>query len=424
MVILRSVLLLISVVGSFISGGDSLAAGLGVPVLLARDGQLFDQNGTQVLLRCVNLSPWLNREPYLLRKHLMALFRSPSELEARLEKLVGPSQAQQFWKDWEERFVTEGDFRRLSSQGFNCVRLPLNHRKISQVQPDGSVILLKQGLLPVDRAVSWAEKHNIYIMLDLHTVPGGQNNLATVSDVPSSDTTPRLWTGKTAQENQRLFVEIWRALARRYAHAASVGGYDVLNEPNLPRGVPKSSLPRLYLQVIDAIRSVDQTRLIILSGDDFARDFSAFSKPQVSNIAYGFHIFEFLNPHWANPSQQKLETFLRVRRDHGVPLWLSEFGEGNLQWQQRIVMLMMRNGIGWAVWPWKRVDLGASRPVMLTIKAPASWDSLANYLIGAPFARRPSVQSATQAMNEMLEAIRSENCVANSELIQILSGSK
>jgi endoglucanase len=416
--LLRRIVFLLFVVGSGRYTPSIEAAE--IPMLHAENGAVFNAKGANVALRCVNLSPWLDPEPYLLDKGLSPLLRGPSELKRKLVELIGTATAQAFWQQWVGNFVTESDFQHLQEQGFNCVRLPINYKYILSSSQNGAVLFDESGIAPVDHAVAWGQRYGIYIILDLHHMPGGQNNLATVGDVPSDDKTARLWIGPTAAENQGLAVNIWRALAKRYAHASSVGGYDLINEPNLPPGASKEALSGLYSSMIVAIRGVDRSHMMILEGDGFDHDFSAFPSPQDKNIMYEFHEYAIFNRDWNTPHQQALEPFLQLRARTGIPLWLGEFGEETLQWQSQMVQLMKANEIGWAIWPWKRIDLNNNHPVIETIDPPEAWKRLTDYLVGAIFSRRPTPEETQQAMSEMLQAIRTSNCRENLALARIL----
>ncbi|HTX15291.1 MAG TPA: cellulase family glycosylhydrolase [Candidatus Baltobacteraceae bacterium] len=386
------------------------------------NGTVVTASGAPVELRCVNLSPWLDPEPYLIGKALRGLTRSPSELKQKLAGLVGPEEAQRFWQQWQAAFITEADFARLERQGFNCVRLPLNYKYLASIAADGSVALDEAALAPVDHAVAWGAAHHIYVILDLHAAPGGQNPTSTVADVPSTDAVARLWQGADAATNQKITIALWHALAARYASARSVGGYDLLNEPLLPSSVSKDALPNLYDAITTAIRSVDRNHMVILEGDRYARDFDSFPLPTDSNVMYEFHEYSLLNPGWRQPGIKALAPFLQLRASTGVPLWLGEFGEETLEWQRQMVQLMEANHIGWAVWPWKRIDLGNNHPAVETIALPDAWESLFKYLVGAWFSGKPSPENARQAMAQMLEAIRTENCTENPALVKALTG--
>jgi len=391
-------------------------------MLHAANGAVVNAEGAPVPLRCVNLSPWLEPEPYLIGRALRGLTRSPSELKQKLAELVGPANAQAFWRQWEDAFITREDVARLKEQGFNCVRLPLNYKNIVASPPGGSIALDDAALAPVDHAIAWGAENGIYVILDLHAAPGGQNPVSTVSDVPSDDTRAQLWQGPNARANQKMTVELWRALAARYAKASSVGGYDLLNEPALPSGVAKQNLVDLYLSIIAAIRAVDPDHMIILEGDTYAHDFSFFPLPGDPNLMYEFHEYSLLNAAWRTPNGKALEPFLKLRDSTHVPLWLGEFGEETFDWQAQMVRLTEDNRIGWAVWPWKRIDLGNGHPVVEAIAMPEAWEKLFRYLVGAWFSGKPDRATAEQGMAQMLRAVRTGNCSENKLLVKALTG--
>jgi endoglucanase len=414
---------LVVLAGSLLFGGRSEAAMAAAGVLHAGDGVVVDGGGKAVLLRCVNLAAWLIPEGYLVGQgSLAALTTSPSQFKHRLDALVGRGKALAFWSQWANTFVKDSDFDALKQQGFNCVRLPLTHRDLVTANAQGAVVLDAAGMAPVDNALAWGAAHGIYVFLDLHDAPGGQNALASVSDVPSADRVARLWQGPTAAANQERTVALWRALAMRYSRASSLGGYDLLNEPDIPRGVPAEELARLYDRIIAAIRTVDRSHLIVLEGNRYAHDFSALRAPADGNLMYEFHEYSLFNPAWRVPTLEKLTPFLQLRATTHKPLWLGEFGEESGQWQREIVQLMKANGIGWAVWPWKRIDLKNGHPVMHTIEVPPDWTHIAGYLVGRWFAPKPAPSLAEQAMAHMLEAVQTTSCREDLALEKTLAG--
>jgi len=396
----------------------------GAKVLLqARGTQLLDQNDKPIRLRCVNLSPWLERQPYLLRKNFVALFRSPSELEERLAQLVGPIKSAKFWSRWESDYITEDDFKIIRRQGFNCVRLPLNYGKLASVNNDLPFTFNPESLAQVDRALMMGARNQLMVIISLISAPGGQNNLSTVADLPSSDTTPRLWIGATAALNQDLLIHFWQKFALRYAGRPGLAGYDLLNEPNLPAGVSTQNLPLLYHRIVSAVRQSDSTTLIILQGGRYAVDpvFVGFRMIQDNNIAYSFHAYNWFNPLWAFPNESSISPYCRIARSHNVPIWLGEFGEDRMNWISTVISLSERMHIGWALWPWKRVDLGNDRPAIQTIKTSKSWNKLMDYLIGSPFAAKPSLEQTEVAFDEMLFSIQTVNTIENTTLVKAIN---
>jgi len=395
----------------------------GEGVLHAGDGAVLDGNGARVQLRCVNLSPWLIPEGYLMGQgSFAALTTSASQIKQRLTSIIGPEKARAFWHDWSDAFVDASDFQRLRGQGFNCVRLPLNAKFLTDRLSPDAVVFDPAGIAPVDAAVAWGASYGIHVFLDLHDAPGGQSALASVSDVPSTDRVPRLWQGPTAADNRQSTVALWRALAARYAKAEGVGGYDLLNEPELPAAAPSTELAALYTAAIAAIRSVDRSHMIVIEGDHYAHDFSALRSLSDANLMYEFHEYALFNRAWRKPTQEALGPMLELRRSTRRPLWLGEFGEESLDWQRRVVDLMKANDIGWAIWPWKRIDLHNGHPVAEAIETPAAWRDIAGYLVGRWSAQRPSPAQAQQAIVQMLQAVRTVNCREDPGLIKVLSG--
>ena len=368
--------------------------------------QLLGPDDAPLDLRCVNVDGWLWPTVYLQSDSGNGLFISTAEFVNRLDDVVDPARADRFWKDWRDNFFTEADVERMADLGINCARLVIYYRAIATIENGEPVF--NDVLTYVDSAVEWGEKHGVYMVLDLHAAPGGQNGVATVADVPSTDLVARLWEGPDAQANQDATVSIWRFLAERYANEPWVAGYDLLNEPALPEG-SGSDLVDLYARIIATIRSVDAGHMVIVEGDDFATDFSEFTEPLDDNLMYEFHAYA-LTPfsEWAVPEQQDLQPFLTLREEHNRPIWLGEFGEGTEGWIEAMVDLMEENDVGWALFPWKRKQTWFFNPVLQRIGDMPQWYAVAAYLAQPPNGSvpRPSVEEAEEGMAQAISKIQ------------------
>jgi len=96
---LGPMLLLIALFASGVATKSSCAAGRANPMLHVAAGRLVDGSARPLLLRCVNLSPWLIPEGYLMGQgSLAALTTSPSQIKRRLEAVVGPQESRAFWR--------------------------------------------------------------------------------------------------------------------------------------------------------------------------------------------------------------------------------------------------------------------------------------------------------------------------------------
>ncbi|MGN6503322.1 MAG: glycoside hydrolase family 5 protein, partial [Pseudolysinimonas sp.] len=185
----------------------------------ARGTAIVDGSGRELLLRGVGLGNWMLPEGYMWRFGPGA--ESPREIEALVERLLGPDAAAAFWGGFRERFITERDIERIAAAGFDHVRLPINARVIQ----DDAGEPIEQGYAMIDRLIEWCRAHRLWVLLDLHGAPGGQTG-TNIDDSPHGK--PELFMEPRYRE---LTLRLWRDLASRYAAETVVLGYDLLNEP-------------------------------------------------------------------------------------------------------------------------------------------------------------------------------------------------
>ncbi|EAU89575.2 exo-beta-1,3-glucanase [Coprinopsis cinerea okayama7 len=124
----------------------------------------------------VNLGGWLVLEPFITP----SLFQkypgtsdewSLSEAMRRDEAGGGIGQIEDHYKT----FITERDIAEIAGAGLNWVRIPLGFWAIETW--DGEPYLERTSWTYFLRAVEWARKYGLRVILDLHTCPGSQNGL-------------------------------------------------------------------------------------------------------------------------------------------------------------------------------------------------------------------------------------------------------
>ena len=413
------------------------ASGIKTTLLRVQGTQIVDANKQPVTLKCVALAGWLDHTLYIHASYWGLLAFSPNELRLGLQKVVGQQEAGSFWRSFEDNFITEQDFIRMAKLGFNCARVPLFYRRIVPTSWSGSgpVKLVEETMKRLDRAVSWGEKHGVWIIPDLHSAPGGQNPVASVSGVPSKDLKARLWEGSAAKKNQDWTVEIWRALAARYKGRASVGAYDLLNEPAMPLGMSAAPLVSLQQRALAAIRAVDPKHIVIFSGPKFAQDLTVFKPSSEANLVYQFHAYTILNAAWSSPETYAgFKQHLKDRTRLGRPLWLGEFGENTRKWQARVTKLMMANKIGWSLWPWKRVSNSFDpkkddSPAIQTMNRwvngnslhKDNWGAVVNDIV---WGKTVDASRARRAMKHVLSWIKLANCKEDAALASEVTSGK
>jgi len=365
----------------------------------AEGDYLVAPDGSRLMLRGVNLGNWLVPEGYMFG--FEGGPQSPREIEAFVNELIGPTDAERFWQEYRERYVTEDDLRFMARTGINSIRIPLHYKFFLSNQGEGFRLL--------DRVVGWAANYHLYVILDLHCAPGGQ----TGSNIDDSWGYPWLYESQTDQE---LTIEVWERIANHYRSNATIIGYDLLNEP-IPHFQElrqyNSQLEPLYKRITAGIRTVDQNHVVILGGAQWDSNFEVFGRPFDTNLVYTFHKY------WTAPTEAVIQPYLDFRDRYKVPIWLGEFGENKEAWIRDFVKVVEKNGVGWAFWPYKKMDSDSS---FVSCSKPPYWDEIVAFgkipdNTGGTEKRvavRPSLEHSRAALSGLLDRIELRACAINS----------
>lgn len=361
-----------------------------------QDTTIVDGNGKRVYLRGVNLGNWLLWENWLMGSSTQTTAGQTAILQ-KLGTLVGTAQANQFESDVYANYITAADMQRIGQLGFNVVRVPINYRILEDDSNPG--VYKASGWQILDNVVNWAQQNGIYVVLDMHAAPGAQNPFF-IAD--SKDGKADLWSDPS---DQARTVNLWEAIAARYASNPTVAAYDLLNEP---RAVDGPTLDGFYEQLASAVRAVDPNHMIMVEGTNYSADTSMFTNRFDDNMLIGYH--QYL---WGTATpEQDLTNVENTAKQLDIPLWVGEFG---LDSAQNITNRINRfNGdpliSGWADWTWKASALtgfrsGQHQPNAFT--PTSSWQKTINWLSGTLFAAKPTVAQATQGMKDYLTLIKS-----------------
>jgi len=369
--------------------------------LRAQGRKVVDGRGHPILLRGVGLGNWLLPEGYMFYFYRPMADR-PRRMEAMVADLIGPEKAAAFWKTYYDRYITEDDIHVIAEAGFNSVRPALNAR-LFMSEEDGQ--LLEPGFVYIDRLVSWAKKHGIYVILDIHAAPGGQTG-ANIDDSVADH--PELFRDPKFEERT---IKLWVALAQRYKDETAVAAYDLLNEPIAPdHGVYNPKLEPLYKRITEAIRGVDKNHMITVEGAGWANDWSIFTKPPFDdNLLYQFHRYG------APPDPESVRQYVEKGKELDVPLWVGECGENNNDWYWGIFQLFEDHDIGWSFWPWKKISRG-NNPAQIV--EPKGWSDIVDYVNSG--ASKPSREAAQATFDEFLENIQMSRCNYRKEVVNAM----
>ncbi|RYG69772.1 hypothetical protein EON80_09195 [bacterium] len=320
---------------------------------------VVDQLHQPVELRGPNLGGWLLEEmwmsPFITKPPTGSPHRPIKDaagLWKTIEARFGRDEAYHLKKDWRDAWLGESDFVRIKAAGFNCVRLPFIYD--AQNDPDGLLFWL-------DRAVGWAEKAGIYVILDMHGAPGRQSK----GDITGEADIDRLFKEPRYVEET---AALWQKIARRYRGRSNVAAYDLLNEP---MGAPNpTTLHLVHERLYRAIREVDERHIVIV--EDGYKGFDSLPYPAAlgwKNVMLSLHSYDFdaknAQAHRRQVDGLVSEVASKLNARH-VPFYLGEFNiepYGNPETLNYFVKALQRRGYSWSFWTYKVAGLPGGRSV-------------------------------------------------------------
>jgi len=184
---------------------------------------------------------------------------------------------------------TEQDFKDAKTLGVEIIRLPVKMHNMTSGAPNYTLDPLLVKFLKM--AVDWAEKYEIYIIIDNHSFD------------PVLPTSPDI---------DKILIPVWEQVARLFKDRGRYVLYEVLNEPH---GIGDARWGEIQGKTVEAIRRIDQKHTIIVGGTDYNSigKLSAIPKYTDTNLIYTFH---FYDPHvfthqgatWGEPSMASLKN--------------------------------------------------------------------------------------------------------------------
>ena len=364
------------------------------------DGEVVDGNGEPILLRGFGLGGWLVPEGYMLHNQAwIEGFESPTDIENHVIDLIGQDEANEFWELYRANYVAQADIDKIAEWGFNHIRVPFHYKQFYDSTGTETPI----GYAIVDELITWCQPHNIYIILDMHCAPGAQNG----GPISDSDGIARLWLEDSYKE---LTIQIWKEIATYYANHTLIAGYDLINEPVLPSGVSLEEFKQLYVDITEAIREVDNNHLIWIEGNWYGTDFAGLTPPWDDNMGYSFHKY------WGQTDISTIQSYINLRNNYGVPLWMGESGENSNHWYYEVFKLLEENNIGWNFWTHKKVDKITSPYSALVTP---QYQVIIDYLRGV--SGQPDPNIAGMGLTSFANSLKIENCITRPGVIASLT---
>ena len=328
--------------------------------------QIVNQKGDTVYLRGFGLGGMLHMENFI-----DGYPANEETMREGLLKVLGEKKYNLYFDTFLKNYFTEHDAEYIQSLGLNLVRIPINYHLFEDDMNPG---VIKQGAFKyLDTVIALCAKHKIYTIIDLHALPGCQNQ-HWHSDNPTH--VASFWIHKDFQDRA---LHLWEVIAAHFKNQPWVAGYDLINEPADPTG---EKLFPYYKRLRDAIRKTDTKHILFLEGDRYAVDFHTFTETW-DNVVYtnhdyaepgfihggdypGFSGKRFINKDTLEKDFLKKSEFMF---SHHVPLWVGEFGpvytgdpkKDEMRFQVLKDQLAYYNKykVSWCIWLYKDLGLQA-----------------------------------------------------------------
>ena len=334
------------------------------PVILRVEGTRIMSGQEPVVLRGFGLGGWMNMENFIT-----GYPGTESQQRRALRRVLGDEAYGRFFDRFLSVFFTDEDAAFLRSLGLNSVRVPFNYRHFED--DDAPFVIKQEGFRLLDSVVETCARHGISTILDLHAVPGAQNQ-HWHSDNPTQ--WAQFWSQRQFQDR---VVNLWEHLAEHYRDNPWVAGYNPVNEPADAHG---DVIRPFYERLEAAIRAIDPRHILFLDGNRYSTQFDQLGDP-MPNCVYTAH--DYALPGFVDGGpypgvsrgrfvdrDQVEETFLErtaYMRETGTPIWVGEFGPvytGDPERDGERYRLLedqleiySRHDASWALWTYKDIGL-------------------------------------------------------------------
>ena len=169
-------------------------------------------------IRGVNLGNWLVLERWMESVAQPGPFMgTKADDEYGLRRELPEDELAERLERHRATYVTRDDILRLPKSGCNLIRIPVPYHVFGDETHEACIAHL-------DQAMDWASETGIAALVDLHTVPGGQNGF-------DNSGTSGLCTWHHEHPQISSTLTVLESLAKRYADHPALFGIEAMNEP-------------------------------------------------------------------------------------------------------------------------------------------------------------------------------------------------
>lgn len=225
--------------------GYNRALPINFPAVSARYIKITETGSASNWWSIAEINVFLNNDDYDLNLYLKDKFGA-----ATRDSIISTHQ---------DTWITAADLDNIADMGMNYVRLPIGW--LNLLNEDGT--WRSNPWTKIDWVVDQCSQRGIYVLLDLHGLPGGDCPWGSSGRFGMNPN--EFWTNTTYQD---WVVSIWQAIATRYNGNAAVAGYDLMNEPLLSYNEGSSEVSQkfnYYDRLYDAVRAIDTNHTIYIA---------------------------------------------------------------------------------------------------------------------------------------------------------------
>lgn len=338
---------------------------------------LYESDGNYIQLKGINFGNWLIQEGWMTPNSLGAKYNADGsflkvneegiveeyeqvfqdELEEALRKNpnLNSEKIEKLWDAYYKSYCTEDDFRNIKETGFNMIRLPMYYRTFMEGD-DNNLKMKEEPYKLVDWFLEMAKKYDLYVILDMHGVVGGQSSYE-----HSGTRKTEFWNNEYYQEQMCL---LWKNIDLHYINdrpdlAETIAAYDLVNEPTLDGSTTGKKQWRVLDKMYKAIREVDKDHVISIEGCWRFNNLPNPKKYGWENVLYQYHIYNWNQAIFPNKIYFLSHWFSYRFANYDVPKYIGEFTffDDAAEWQKYLTAFDLR-GFSWSIWSYKTVSVG------------------------------------------------------------------
>nr|GMC48504.1 probable glucan 1,3-beta-glucosidase A [Ipomoea batatas] len=183
---------------------------------------------------------WGDNDPYVFVMENTGGLHGEFQVTNGYGPFVAPKVMKKHWKT----FIVKEDFKWISKNGLNAVRIPVGWWIAYDPNPPKPFV--GGSLKALDNAFLWAKKYGVKVIIDLHAAPGSQNG----------------WEHSASRDGSQEWGNSQDYIQQTVANP-SLYAVELLNEPRAP-GVSLETVTEYYKAGYAAVRKHSSTAYVVM----------------------------------------------------------------------------------------------------------------------------------------------------------------